>query len=97
MAKHILQEMLESAGYDCRSYSGRGMFGQTCLGVSCEIGELFQAILGEVNETNLDSLWSLQKTFREMKTDSMGRGTIVYFPDVEFSDNNSEEEDSDDL
>lgn len=31
MEKHILQSILENAGYVPRDYSGRGMMGKTCF------------------------------------------------------------------
>lgn len=57
------------------NYSGRGMFGDACLGITFEsIGQLMQlaAVLG-TDYANL---------FRGARTDSMGMHMIVYFPGV---------------
>lgn len=85
--KHKLQELLESAEVGFRSYSGRGMGGKECLGVTIRsphglgefISDVIQGLefLGEETSDVADA-------FRTMVTDSMGLGMIVYFPDVPF-------------
>lgn len=82
-----LQQLIEDMNYETRSYSGRGMFGKTCLGVTVDnvaqfCLELGHAI-GQHNEQNDDDLIELP---RQISTDSMGRSAIVYFPYVAFVD-----------
>ena len=69
---------LESAGYTWRRYSGRGMYGKECVGVTLsDDGELFDlgrtvgAIEAECNPGHV-------------RTDNMGRGIIVYWPGAEL-------------
>ncbi len=92
MTKSKLQEILESTVDGVRSYSGRAMYGRSCLGVETnDIGDLFAAVLEEVEGD--DDTREIQEAFRDMRTDAMGRGTIVYFPNVPFVDEEEEDED----
>jgi hypothetical protein len=88
MTKTLLQEALESAGYDCQSYSGRGMYGSTCLGVTLDasgkLGVMISDLLDNLTEEQLDDLHQISNGFRRMAWDSMGLGMIVYFPEVEY-------------
>ena len=60
---------LEDAGYEPRSYSGRGMFGRTCVSVSGDISiwEIARNIDQDIHIPN-------------PSTDSMGLGTVLYWP-----------------
>jgi hypothetical protein len=85
-----LQEMFEDAGLRCRSYSGRGMYGERCLGVESEnVGELLCAV-AVGGAAAVEHAHTLSKAHQ----DSMGRGMIIYFPDVPFV--GAERDDSDD-
>ena len=81
--KSKLQAILESTVDGVQSYSGRAMYGRSCLGVETnDVGDLFAAVLEQVEGD--DDTREIQDAFRNMRTDAMGRGTIVYFPNVEF-------------
>lgn len=81
--KSRLQDVLESTIDGVRSYSGRGMYGRSCLGVETDdLGDLFAAVLEELEGE--EDTQDVQPAFKSMRTDSMGRGTIVYFPSVPF-------------
>lgn len=82
--KSRLQQICEDAGIPVRSYSGRGMYGQTCLGIEPEggVGELFSAVLEAVEGE--DDTFELRDAFINLRTDSMGLGIIVYFPGMPF-------------
>jgi hypothetical protein len=105
---HTLQSLLmqvrDSAQFDVdvRSYSGRGMYGENCLGVTISPGEMGQFIARlmeaqhlldteegdeEVKETEWEAV---AKGLRRWTQDSMGRGTIIYFPGVPFVDYDDE-------
>lgn len=89
--KSRLQAILESTVDGVRSYSGRAMYGRSCLGVETnDVGDLFAAVLEEVEGD--DDTREIQDAFRTMRTDAMGRGTIVYFPNVEFVGDDDEGE-----
>jgi hypothetical protein len=95
MHKHPLQEAIESSNnWTCRSYSGRGMYGKTCLGVetdSYQLGELFSDIIQLMDEDDRDEIC---KAISSMREDGMGLGLIVYFPSVPFIEEDEEEDDN---
>jgi ribosome-binding factor A len=101
--KHALQKLIESSDTELkiRSYSGRGMFGKQCLGIDVErgqsIGDVFAAILeGVANDDSVlngQGLEEAAEAFRNMSSDNMGLGTIYYFPNVRYI----EDEEQDDL
>jgi hypothetical protein len=69
-------------------YSGRAMYGATCLGVTVDDGGMAFMIklgwaLAKLDENN-DWVNDLSEDlFDSARTDQMGRGTIVYFPQVQ--------------
>jgi hypothetical protein len=70
MTTNELISALEEAGYEWRSYSGRGMCGEECVGVPLD---------GD------SDLWKLARDLAEIDvgqptTDNMGRGLIAYWP-----------------
>lgn len=67
-------------------YSGRGMYGRTCVGIVLDrYTDTNQALLGVAlaDTFGTDDAWDIA---RAMRTDSMGLGTIVYFPGWELED-----------
>jgi hypothetical protein len=70
------------------SYSGRAMYGETCLGLVCDTSELvrFTLALGEAYDPD----WELNDQLVELvdmmrrgtRYDSMGHSTIYYWPRV---------------
>lgn len=73
----VLRQAADEAGVDLReSYSGRGMAGQYCIGVTVhgyeEAGE-FRAALRAIDA-------SLEEALGESSSDAMGRSVIVYWP-----------------
>jgi len=66
MEKSKLQEILEMGEHEPRSYSGRAMYGRSCLGVECsDVGELFAEVLESADE---DDLRELAETLRAVET-----------------------------
>jgi len=62
-------------------YSGRGMYGRTCLGfATSNQAALGRAIGRELPEDEAEQLLD------HMHTDSLGLRTIVYFPGVRLDD-----------
>lgn len=76
-----------------RSYSGRGMMGKECLGVTVDsYGDLLIDLAAAIAQENGDGYLndddrnSLLAELKAHDTDNMGRGrTIVYFPGVPFA------------
>lgn len=99
-----LVDLLKDAGYRVRSYSGRFMYGRSCLGFIVDEGSALTAIgevlenvaLGEVDTDKiLDRVESLGTLIRDTREDNMGLGTIVYFPSVAWDDSYASEDDED--
>lgn len=88
----ILQDIIKDT-YKVTEYSGRGMFGKTCLGVQIEgmnkLGSLLATIIGKIDDSNRVAV---VEEICSITTDSLGKGIIVYFPRVEFC--KSDDEDS---
>lgn len=64
------------------SYSGRGMYGRECVGIVLETpGQLFElgVVMGAMFEDDTAD-------FGMPATDSMGHGTIAYFPAVQLAE-----------
>ena len=63
--------------YEIRAYSGRGMFGRTCLGIVVNrISKLFH-LGAEVGDLAFD--------VATICVDSMGCDSIVYFPEIDLN------------
>lgn len=92
----------QGAGYEARSYSGRGMYGKPCVGIDVprEVSlfsfalELYRALADSGADEGaafeaLDELSSLAP-----REDSMGLDKIIYFPSVRWpnTQNRFEEE-----
>lgn len=99
--KSKLQDLCEQAGLETRSYSGRAMYGKSCLGVVVgSFGEflspLMEALEGVVDlddkATLNDYLFELREKFMDLRTDNMGHDIIIYFPRTPFEDEDSEDD-----
>ncbi len=90
MEKHALQKLFENVEASCRSYSGRGMYGSQCLATDDDagIGEIMANVLEALSydecSLNEDGLRQAADGLRKMRSDSMGMGTVYYFPGVPF-------------
>jgi hypothetical protein len=80
-------ELLEEEGFDLRrDYSGRGMYGKTCLGLVGDTRDLIRFIrfierehADEYTNFPMDDVDWLD----DVREDSMGRSTIFYWPKVQ--------------
>lgn len=92
-----LCELIEAAGYSVRSYSGRGMNGKVCLGIDTDntamtlVLDLIKEALGSVNTScgdrayeSIGEVQDLCDMLKNSRSDSMGRGYIVYFPEIKW-------------
>lgn len=83
-----LAEVLRDEGYSVIAYSGRGMYGKECLGVKLDEGDsLFNLgfVMGGAAETNVD-LMDLLSHLPTPRTDSLGRGTVAYWPSLKWEE-----------
>ena len=86
-----LVQLLESAGYSVRSYSGRGMYGENCVGVVTDdhaAGVAAQTLAACVDDYSGDEEdeTAFREEFRAMalllgstRSDSMGRSDSVHY------------------
>lgn len=78
----------EDLGFETRSYSGRGMFGQECLAIT--VGDPLIAIQEIAYETGAAATRQEEDGEEEVKMptnikmDSMGYEYVVYWPGVPF-------------
>lgn len=65
------------------NYSGRGMYGRTCVGVVTEDNaiSLTLALFRFLVENEMD-MYEAEELLQCAKTDNMGYDTIVYFPRI---------------
>ena len=80
-----LYDALATLGYEPRCYSGRSMYGKKCLGVVLESDQ---------------ELWSLAQALARddieieaPKTDSFGRGIVIYWPSIKWEEIEEADED----
>jgi hypothetical protein len=83
--KTTVQSVLERSGYNVRSYVGRFMFGQNCLAVTLDdLSELLMIgyLFGEegINPP------------ADIRYDTLGTGYIVYWPKIDFCEDEDEDE-----
>jgi hypothetical protein len=92
-----LQLLLTNAGFEVRSYSGRGMNGKTCLAVVVDREDNAAAMFAELlaltsshdgsSTDTLAVMEVIQEALRDHRTESMGRDTVVYWPNVSYDPN----------
>jgi hypothetical protein len=105
--KHPLQTLLEDAVLEPFSYSGRGMFGRTCVAflgrTGRNVARLLHAVQASVeeiadthddeNNARLDGLTAaIDALGRGWTEDNMGLGYVVYFPNVPYAETYPEHE-----
>lgn len=107
--REAVKQMNEEEGDDSikvRSYSGRGMYGATCLGITTDRytnpHDVIMKIVVQFVEENHEDKNFLFK-FRELtdclqnpKQDSMGLGIVTYFPDIDWEEDDEDEDPEED-
>lgn len=86
--EHVESTLGELWDIDIRTdYSGRAMYGKTCLGIVTDMSGW--GLAAEVRNALEYTSWAEEEDFldyiltHEPRTDSMGRGTIYYWPGVQ--------------
>jgi len=101
------KEILENAGREVYAYSGRAMYGTKCLAfdldgsIPQEMAQLSTDIMNycydNLSRDSAEELINEMETFldiiAEAKTDDMGLGTVIYFPNMTWNENLDEESD----
>jgi hypothetical protein len=95
-----LCELIEAAGYSVRSYSGRSMYGKICLGIDTKHADIVPIVLNIISEYigqcngragRIDKAQDLCELLMDPRSDSMGKGYIVYFPAILWEELDSED------
>ena len=103
------KEILKSGGRNVYSYPGRGMHGKKCLAfdldgsLSQEMAQLSTDIMnhcydnlsGDSAEELINEMENFFDILSEAKTDSMGLGEVIYFPNITWDENWNEDSDED--
>ena len=76
------RDFLHALGYSPRPYSGRGMFGENCWAIDVTPAIFAAAILDYEQDERLDPDTRAMaiRALRNAREDSMGRGSVLYFP-----------------
>lgn len=88
------------------SYSGRGMYGSSCLGFSYNsyqeyVQQSLEALYSALEDTSFEDTRTLElmNALSRFASDSLGRGLIIYFPQLEcpnlLEDEDEDEKDED--
>ena len=80
-----LKTMIEDAGYHPYSYSGRGMYGAKCIGVTLSEFKHLSDIILQCNDVA-----AAADLIDTVSHDSMGRDMVFYWEEIEWE--NIEEE-----
>lgn len=89
-----VENYCDEAGYSYyKDYSGRGMFGESCIGIDVASGDSLTMLIGLCDYLTDCGFAPVSDIISSVCSDSMGMGTIVYFPGiVDTRDDESEEE-----
>tara|TARA_Y100001973_G_scaffold106687_1_gene186522 strand:- start:3691 stop:4002 length:312 start_codon:yes stop_codon:yes gene_type:complete len=70
------------------NYSGRYMYGKTCIGIVGDDvhSDLIQFISSIVSLVDKEELEEILEYFSDCKMDNMGLNSILYFPNVQLSE-----------
>ena len=91
--------LVKAAGYDTpRSYSGRNMYGRTCLAFSADdsgmmVGYNLADAADRIPEAERNELVDLKEHVNQARSETLGHSTIYYFPSIAWE---PEELDDDD-
>lgn len=97
----VLVEEFESLDYECSiraDYSGRGMYGRRCVGITASNPvAAFADFVLRIMEFDQHELAAFAlELLKESCTDSMGLDRILYFPGWEAEDSRDQDEEDDD-
>ena len=83
----LLEEYAEQFGEVSfyNDYSGRGMYGRKCVGLSGSLRDCMQVIAEVIKDAHLCEQLNFNDvvdTLLDAQQDSMGRGVILYWPEI---------------
>jgi hypothetical protein len=88
----LIEELAEEFDATLRSYSGRGMYGKSCLGISIDNdpNEFLMQLAIRLCEN--DEFEFANTLAHSVCSDQMGLGTILYFPSIQYGSLEEEED-----
>jgi uncharacterized OB-fold protein len=89
--------LIASAGFRPKSYSGRGMFGKYCVSVNLDRDEETAFASAVINATQISDIRAVMRVISDHSKDSMGMGVVLYWRSmsadgVKFPDDSDDEE-----
>lgn len=97
----LLKELIEGIDASARSYSGRSMYGDNCIGVTTDLGPF--TFSAELIETAIrfygadsEELKSTISLLKKTNSDSMGMSSIYYWPSVKWEGPDWDEDEDED-
>lgn len=100
LQKFVTQHVSETGvKLDVRSYSGRGMYGKSCLGIgtSDRFADGWNGLIAALirsDDLSGDERRAIADAFDGLRQDSMGPGQIYYFPNIPYVEDSEENESS---
>lgn len=85
-----VKEALSESGFRIREYSGRFMYGRRCVGIECDTHhteyEAIACLIEAMPEDRHREKRALADMIAGARSDSLGLGTILYFPSIRWTD-----------
>src|SRR6185503_1826598 len=94
---NAIVETFQDMGATPRSYSGRGMYGKECFGVdsSNPVNDLIRLFGALAEQFDAEQIAEVANALDGVRMDSMGRGSIMYWPSIEWQENVRDDQDED--
>jgi hypothetical protein len=97
MESQAFVNLIVSAGFRPKSYSGRGMFGKRCVSVNLDRNEETTFASAVIQATPTRDVSGVMRVIADHSKDSMGMGVVLYWRSmsadgVTFPDDSNDEE-----
>lgn len=85
----LLVTVADDSDYETRSYSGRDMYGEHCIGIVMDDDSSIAFLAYNIGRADEDEVAA--SYMERVATDNIGLNTIVYFPSVKVADEEESE------
>lgn len=103
MKLEVFKEIVEEAGYELESYSGRGMYGDECASLRLDRDESVFVVMASITEAAFSrheydgdikfDIGEWLELMGKTKTDNMGLGMVIYWKHMKWDDSDEPEDD----